>query len=63
MKKAFGIDQAAETRLWNKYTSNTYESLSKKSNATVQDAGLYAGQIILIEQKLPDGTWPRATKK
>ena len=41
--------------------SNTYEHLSKPEN-TVQDAGLYQGQVIVIEQKNEDGTWPRQTK-
>jgi len=29
MREIFGIETSAETRLWNKYTSNTYEQLSK----------------------------------
>ncbi len=44
MRKLFDIGEDTETRLWNKYMSNTYEHLNKKEN-TVQDAGLYQGQV------------------
>ena len=44
MRKLFNIADDTETRVWNKYMSNTYEHLSKKEN-TVQDAGLYQGQV------------------
>ncbi|XP_070558871.1 ubiquitin carboxyl-terminal hydrolase 15-like [Ptychodera flava] len=61
MRKLFNISEEKETRLWNKYMSNTYEHLGKKDN-TVQDANLYQGQVLVIEQKNEDGTWPRQTK-
>jgi len=61
MRQEFGIPETAETRLWNKYTSNTYEQLSRLDN-TVQDAGLFSGQLIIIEQKNEDGTWPRQAR-
>ena len=35
MKELFGIPALEETRLWNKYTSNTYEQLARLDN-TVQ---------------------------
>ena len=35
MKEMFGIPALEETRLWNKYTSNTYEQLARLDN-TVQ---------------------------
>ncbi|XP_038054457.1 ubiquitin carboxyl-terminal hydrolase 15-like [Patiria miniata] len=60
MRKLFDISEERETRIWNKYMSNTYEHLSKKEN-TVQDAGLYQGQVLVIEQKNEDGNWPRQT--
>lgn len=44
MRKLFNIPAERETRLWNKYMSNTYEQLSKL-DSTVQDAGLYQGQV------------------
>ena len=40
----FRIDENKEVRLWNRYMSNTYEHLSKMDN-TLQDAGLYQGQV------------------
>lgn len=44
MRKIFNIADDKETRLWNRYSSNTYEHLSNKES-TVQDAGLYNGQV------------------
>ncbi|XP_078727360.1 ubiquitin carboxyl-terminal hydrolase 15-like isoform X1 [Lampetra fluviatilis] len=58
MKKLFEIPEDKETRLWNKYTSNTYEPLNKL-DSSIQDAGLCQGQVLIIEQKNEDGTWPR----
>uniref|UniRef100_A0A7N6B300 Ubiquitin carboxyl-terminal hydrolase n=1 Tax=Anabas testudineus TaxID=64144 RepID=A0A7N6B300_ANATE len=43
MRKLFNIPSEKETRLWNKYMSNTYEQLNKP-DSTVQDAGLFQGQ-------------------
>ncbi|KAJ8791905.1 hypothetical protein J1605_004130 [Eschrichtius robustus] len=60
MRKLFNIPADRETRLWNKYMSNTYDQLSKLDN-TVQDAGLYQGQVLVIEPQNEDGTWPRQT--
>uniref|UniRef100_A0A4W4H9U5 Ubiquitin carboxyl-terminal hydrolase 15 n=1 Tax=Electrophorus electricus TaxID=8005 RepID=A0A4W4H9U5_ELEEL len=42
MRKLFNIPDEKETRLWNKYMSNTFESLNKP-DSTIQDAGLYQG--------------------
>eukprot|EP00092_Neocalanus_flemingeri_P109201 GFUD01140324.1.p1 GENE.GFUD01140324.1~~GFUD01140324.1.p1 ORF type:complete len:755 (+),score=238.16 GFUD01140324.1:195-2459(+) len=61
MREEFSIATEADTRLWNKYTSNTYEQLSRLDN-TVQDAGLFSGQLIIIEIKNDDGTWPRQAR-
>lgn len=58
MRKEFNISDDKEVRLWNRYMTNMYEQLNKKEN-TLQDAGLYQGQVIVIEQKNEDGTWPR----
>ncbi|KAG9335208.1 hypothetical protein JZ751_005561 [Albula glossodonta] len=60
MRKLFSIPDEKETRLWNKYMSNTFGPLSNPSS-TVQDAGLYQGQVLVIEQKHEDGTWPRGS--
>ncbi|XP_055881361.1 ubiquitin carboxyl-terminal hydrolase 15-like [Biomphalaria glabrata] len=61
MRRIFSIPEDAEVRLWNRYMSNTYELLSKK-DVTLQDAGLYQGQVIVVEVKNADGTWPRQAK-
>ncbi|XP_069592061.1 ubiquitin carboxyl-terminal hydrolase 4 [Ranitomeya imitator] len=58
MRIVFNVPGNKETRLWNKYMTNTFEQLTKPDN-TVQDAGLYQGQILVIEQRNVDGTWPR----
>lgn len=44
MRTLFKIPTEKETRLWNKYMSNTYEQLNKP-DSTVQDAGLFHGQV------------------
>ena len=61
MKTAFKISESKDTRLWNKYMSNTYELLTN-SESTIQDAGLYDGQVVVMEQQNEDGTWPRQTR-
>ncbi|XP_029016815.1 ubiquitin carboxyl-terminal hydrolase 15-like isoform X1 [Betta splendens] len=60
MRKLFSIPDEKETRLWNRYMSNTFEPLNKP-DSTIQDAGLYQGQVLVIEQKNDDGTWPRGS--
>ena len=59
IKTEFNIAADAHTRLWNKYSSFAYEQLSRQ-DITVQDAGLISGQMIIIEVKNEDGTWPRS---
>ncbi|KAM4722665.1 ubiquitin carboxyl-terminal hydrolase 4 [Rhinophrynus dorsalis] len=61
MRNIFNIPADKETRVWNRYMTNTYEQLTKPDN-TVQDAGLYQGQILVIEQRNADGTWPRQSQ-
>uniref|UniRef100_A0A8C2XRN8 Ubiquitin carboxyl-terminal hydrolase n=1 Tax=Cyclopterus lumpus TaxID=8103 RepID=A0A8C2XRN8_CYCLU len=60
MRKLFTVPDEKETRLWNRYMSNTFEPLNKP-DSTIQDAGLYQGQILVIEQKSEDGSWPRGS--
>ncbi|XP_065146163.1 ubiquitin carboxyl-terminal hydrolase 15-like isoform X1 [Paramisgurnus dabryanus] len=60
MRKLFSIPDEKEIRLWNKYMSNTFEPLNKP-DSTIQDAGLYQGQVLVIEQKNEDGSWPRGS--
>ncbi|XP_039402942.1 ubiquitin carboxyl-terminal hydrolase 4 isoform X5 [Mauremys reevesii] len=58
MQQLFNIPCEKETRLWSRYMSNAYEQVNNL-DSTVQDAGLYHGQVLLIEVKNEDGTWPR----
>ena len=30
----------------------------EKLTTTIQDAGIFSGQLILIEKRGPDGAWP-----
>lgn len=61
MRKLFNISDDKEVRLWSKYMNNMYEQLKRLSN-TLQEASLYPGQVILIEEKNANGTWPRQEK-
>merc|ERR1719150_2209427 len=61
MRAEFDIAAEREVRLWNKYSSNTFEQLSKLEH-TVQDAGLFSGQLIIIEVRNEDGSWPRQSR-
>ena len=58
IKELFGIPALEETRLWYKYNSYSYEQLSRL-DMTVSDAGLFSGQLVFIERKNEDGSWPR----
>ena len=62
MRNEFNIPSQSEVRLWNKYSSNTFEQLNKLEH-TVQDAGLFSGQLIIIEVKSEDGSWPRQERR
>ena len=62
MRAEFNIAAESDVRLWNKYSSNTFEQLAKLDH-TVQDAGLFSGQLIIIEVKNEDGSWPRQTRR
>uniref|UniRef100_A0A8C1MQ24 ubiquitinyl hydrolase 1 n=1 Tax=Cyprinus carpio TaxID=7962 RepID=A0A8C1MQ24_CYPCA len=62
MRKLFSVPDEKEARLWGKYMSNSWEPLNNL-NSTIQDAGLYQGQVLVIEQKNEDGMWPRESSK
>ncbi|XP_006813504.1 uncharacterized protein LOC100377510 [Saccoglossus kowalevskii] len=61
VRKMYKIDSNKETRLWNKFMSNTYEQL-RDQDATLHEASLYQGQVILIEERTPSGGWTRKEK-
>ena len=49
MKDVFRIPVETETKLWNKYMCNEYELLGNMEQ-TVEDAGLYQGQVNKTKQ-------------
>jgi len=62
-RRLFNITEGREVRLWNRYSGDTYELITGDSaTTTVQDAGLFPGQLILVEPQNKDGSWPRVTK-
>lgn len=58
MREKFDISDDVEVRLWNKYLNNTFELLNKRKQ-TLQEVGFYSGEIVIIETRNKDGTWPR----
>jgi ubiquitin carboxyl-terminal hydrolase 4/11/15 len=48
LRKEFKVEEDAECRVWNKFMTHTYELLSNRSQ-TLQDAGLYNGQVKLLD--------------
>ena len=59
MKQRFNVPDDVCTRLWNKYSSDTLEHLSKLEQ-TVQEAGLFENQLLVLEKQI-DGKWQRKT--
>ena len=40
--------------------NNTYESLARlKDDSSLQDAGFYSGNTVMVETKKEDGSWQR----
>ncbi|XP_078340253.1 uncharacterized protein LOC144627341 isoform X1 [Crassostrea virginica] len=56
MREKFRISDEVEVRLWRE--TNIYEKLNKREQ-TLQEAGLYDGDIVMIETRNKDGSWPR----
>ena len=48
LRQLFNVPDRKQVRLWNKYMNNTYEHL-RDLESTVQNAGLYQGQVVVIE--------------
>ena len=44
LKKEFNVEKDTECRVWYRFMTHTYELLSNRSQ-TLQDAGLYDGQV------------------
>ena len=49
MKAMFGVTDN-ETRVWNKFMTNTYELITKMEQS-LQDSGIGSGQMLVLEQK------------
>ena len=47
LKKEFNVEKDTECRVWHRFTTHTYELLPNRSQ-TLQDAGLYNGQVNAI---------------
>lgn len=58
MRRLFNIGQSRSVRLWNRYTTNMYE-LMTRSTDTLSDVGLYQRQMVILEVQNTDGSWPR----
>ena len=56
---AFQISEGKECRLWHRYMTNSYEQV--KDDDMLQESGIYTGQVMILEVKKDDGTWPRET--
>ncbi|XP_053485041.1 ubiquitin carboxyl-terminal hydrolase 15-like [Ictalurus furcatus] len=56
----FNIPDGKETRLWRKYMHNAFECLGQPGSS-IEAAGFFQGQVVVIEQRNEDGTWPRGT--
>jgi hypothetical protein len=41
-----------------KYCWSFYIGRLDKLSSTIQDAGIFSGQLILIEKRTPEGMWP-----
>ena len=46
MREIFDVPNEDETRLWQRYMTNSHELLTNE-NQTVSDAGIYGGQVHL----------------
>lgn len=44
LRDLYEVDSSTECRVWHRYMTHTYELLSKPDQ-TLQDAGLYNGQV------------------
>ncbi len=49
LRQIFGVPEEVECRVWHRYMTSTYELLSNH-NSTLQDVGLYSGQVAVQSQ-------------
>ncbi|XP_048813987.1 ubiquitin carboxyl-terminal hydrolase 4 [Lagopus muta] len=58
IRKLFQIPAEKDVRLWSSHFDGSYEQLSDLG-VTLEDANIYHGELVLIEVKNEDGTWPQ----
>uniref|UniRef100_A0A8C3LG08 Ubiquitin carboxyl-terminal hydrolase 4 n=1 Tax=Chrysolophus pictus TaxID=9089 RepID=A0A8C3LG08_CHRPC len=58
IRKLFKIPAEKDVRLWSSHFDGSYEQLSELG-VTLEDANIYHGELVLIEVKNEDGTWPQ----
>uniref|UniRef100_A0A1X7SQT9 DUSP domain-containing protein n=1 Tax=Amphimedon queenslandica TaxID=400682 RepID=A0A1X7SQT9_AMPQE len=61
IKEQFNIPDTTECRLWQQYMMNCFELLNNLQQ-TVAGAGIYGEQMIILEIRNPDGTWPKSKR-
>ncbi|XP_019855281.1 PREDICTED: ubiquitin carboxyl-terminal hydrolase 4-like [Amphimedon queenslandica] len=62
MKQQFKISDTTECRIWERDFTGKYDLLTDFQQ-TVSDAGIHGGQMLMLEKKNPDETWPRDKTK
>ena len=62
LRTVFTVADNREVRIWHKYMSKQHELLPKWE-LTIRDSGLFSGQVIVVEEKNADGTWPMQLKQ
>jgi ubiquitin carboxyl-terminal hydrolase 4/11/15 len=45
LRKEFEVEEDAECRVWHRFVTHTYELLSNLRSQTLQEVGLYNGQV------------------
>ncbi|XP_042639358.1 ubiquitin carboxyl-terminal hydrolase 11 [Orycteropus afer afer] len=58
-RELFLVNSQEETRLWIRHSDGSFERLCN-THVTVFDARLNTGQVIVMETRNKDGTWPSA---
>ena len=61
MRRIFHVDDNVEVHLLIQNSSSTYEPVPVLSK-TIEDAGLACSQILALETRNADGSWPRQIK-
>eukprot|EP00117_Sycon_ciliatum_P009276 scpid28370/ scgid11633/ Ubiquitin carboxyl-terminal hydrolase 4; Deubiquitinating enzyme 4; Ubiquitin thioesterase 4; Ubiquitin-specific-processing protease 4 len=57
MKEVFDIDSDTDCRVWNQCTTSPNDLLTKMTE-NLMDSSLYDDQVIIVETRNADGSWP-----